>query len=421
MRKTLAIALCLLPLPHTNAQSPRNLERLVRQQKAAEEQISAYKFEKAAEQLQKDIAFAGKNRLPADTLEAYLRLANMGQNMLTSTEKVVFIDSVVADKDSFLGTLKLGEDAGTIGLYKNVFKSRKASAEVGNSYTYTPQLRDRVYYSDDTGSGLFIFTSDRLGGVWSEPAQAEGLEDFGCGQTAPFVLGDGTTMYFAAKGEQSLGGYDIFLTRYSSGNGRFLRPENIGMPFNSPDNEYLYAIDETNNIGWLVSDRRQPEGKVCVYVFIPNSARENYAMEPGDTLRSLAMINAIRDSRAGKAKQADEALSRLERLRSETKREEKRRDFEFVVNDSRTCTTLGEFRSAAARKQAAQWLEAGETLRRTAAQLEADRGLYAAAPPAQKKELAAAILEEEKQAAELRERISELEKLIRKAELSGAE
>ena len=79
-----------------------------------------------------------------------------------------------------------------------------------------------------------------------------------------------------------MGGYDIFVTRYDSDDNTYLRPDNIGMPFNSPYNDYMYALDDLNNLGWFASDRYQPEGKVCVYVFVPNSTKQVYDYETAD-------------------------------------------------------------------------------------------------------------------------------------------
>lgn len=58
------------------------------------------------------------------------------------------------------------------------------------------------------------------------------------------------------------------------------------MPFNSPANDYMYAIDEFNNIGWFASDRYQPDNKVCIYVFVPNSSKK-YTITKVQTNRSL--------------------------------------------------------------------------------------------------------------------------------------
>ena len=92
----------------------------------------------------------------------------------------------------------------------------------------------------------------------------------------PFMLSDGQTLYFAAKNEESLGGYDIYMTRYDNDERKYLAPENLGMPFNSPANDYLLVIDEFNNLGGFASDRNQPADSVCLYTFIPNESRRTY-------------------------------------------------------------------------------------------------------------------------------------------------
>ena len=78
----------------------------------------------------------------------------------------------------------------------------------------------------------------------------------------------------------------------------YLAPENVGMPFNSPTTIIVYVIDEFNNLGWFASDRYQPEGKVCVYVFIPASSKQVYNYENMDKskLIKLAQLHSIKDT-----------------------------------------------------------------------------------------------------------------------------
>ena len=86
-------------------------------------------------------------------------------------------------------------------------KGSKLSLKEANGIAYTPQLLDKIYYSSIKDSALYMFTRDRLDDQWGEAKQVQGLEDFGYDQITPFVLTDGATLYFAAKGEESLGGY----------------------------------------------------------------------------------------------------------------------------------------------------------------------------------------------------------------------
>ena len=89
-------------------------------------------------------------------------------------------------------------------------------------------------------------------------------------------MADGVTLYFAAQGVNSMGGYDIFMSTFDLDKGVFYSPENIGLPFNSTANDYLLAIDDINHLGWLVTDRRQPEDKVCIYTFVPTASRRRH-------------------------------------------------------------------------------------------------------------------------------------------------
>ena len=53
----------------------------------------------------------------------------------------------------------------------------------------------------------------------------------------------------------------------------YSEPINIGMPFNSPANDYLYVFDEMTHIGWFATDRFQHQDTVVVYEFVPNKEK----------------------------------------------------------------------------------------------------------------------------------------------------
>ena len=228
------------------------------------------------------------------------------QQMLVSTQKVIFIDSMVVSKADFMRHIPLSADAGqleqndTLGQFTNELKDHRLTV-----------------FFDKTDSACHIAKCDYIGNTWSTPTRVEGISDNDA--NFPFLMPDGTTLYFAQKGENSIGGYDLFVTRYDSDTGSFLRAENLGMPFSSTANDYLYAIDEANDLGYFVTDRRQPEGKVCIYIFIPNETRKIYTSEAysDEQLRALARIDRIADTWSDK-KQQQEATARLKKARSQT-------------------------------------------------------------------------------------------------------
>ena len=167
--------------------------------------------------------------------------------------------------------------------------------------------------------------------------------------TNGYMMGDGTTFYFAAKGKESIGGYDIFVTRYDAENARYLKPENIGLPFNSKADDYMYVEDDMNKLAWFVTSRNQPEGKVCVYTIVPSENRVNYDMSNIDDsrLEQLAAISRIRDTWPSTAKR-NQAMKRLNDLKNDAGGITDESIY-FPINDYLVYRSLGEFQSIESR------------------------------------------------------------------------
>ena len=223
--------------------------------------------------------------------------------MLEATQRVLFVDSMVVPKSDFYSHIPLSPECGRL-------------LQKGGVGQYTSELGDHrveaMIHQGDTAA--YLATSDFIGGEWTTPVPVKGIGNDDANH--PYVMPDGTTLYYAQKGQKSIGGYDIFVTRYNAENGTYLRPENIGMPFASEANDYLYVVDEPMQLGYFVTDRRQPKGKVCIYVFIPSASRRVYQSEAysPEKLRSLAAINRIADT-WGDGAERSKALERLAQAR----------------------------------------------------------------------------------------------------------
>ena len=203
------------------------------------------------------------------------------------------------------------------------------------------------------------------------------------------------------------------MTRWDSDDQRFLKPENIGMPFNSTANDYLYLVDEFNQLGWFVTDRGQGGDTVCVYCFIPNETRRIYDTSTigRDTLVALANINSIRDTWTDQERVKD-ALNRLDMVRNKSKKSVKSQ-FHFVVNDRITYTNLSQFRHEESRKLAEEWLKLVDERNKASEQLDKLRMDYSLANDEKKAELATTLLSLEQKYEKLIADVHSLEKEIR--------
>jgi hypothetical protein len=375
-----------------------------------------YLFSEAETQLQRMVTQLKKKKQADAILEDELTTARKGKTMLVGTQKVAFIDSFVVDRNSFLEKYKLSKEAGRIANYDNVFGTHDST----DCFVYITAMGNKCYLSQPTLNGSAqLCSSDLIGGKWNTPTPLEGLHANEI-QNYPFLLSDGITLYYAADGKESLGGYDIFVTRYNSDTKKFLKPENIGMPFNSPANDYMYAIDELNNLGWFVSDRNQPDDKVCIYVFIPTPTREVYDFENENkvTIARAARIASIVETWADK-NAVQQARTRLQELLNAQPVKQAKSEYTFVINDNYTYTKDEDFHSPEARKMIAWWKESNVDLQKNISQLEAMRDEYAKSNQPEKRASQKELLQMEQKVEALKKSISEQEKKIRNTEINA--
>lgn len=334
--------------------------------------------------------------------------------MREATQQIVFIDSVVVAKNDFLSSIRLNPESGQLTTYNQFFRSE----EHPDGYVFVNEMGNKCYFSDEDGNGrMKLYTCDKLGKEWSEQAPIKGIDEGITEANYPFMMTDGTTFYFAAKGQESIGGYDIFVTRYDSDDGQFLKPENIGMPFNSEANDYMYAIDEISNIGYFVTDRRQPAGKVCVYIFIPPTSRHTYDLDTysEEQLRDLSEIRHI-SSTWGSDKERKQALERLNSIGSKTITQQPKSEMEIIINDQVTYTSVSQFRSQESLPLFQRLTETKRKLAETQKTLEKSRDYYAKANKEDKNVLRTEILDGEDEILRLTYQVNDLEKHIRYAE-----
>ena len=327
--------------------------------------------------------------------------------MLPNTDKLLVIDSAVVDKDSFLKHLDLQNENGYVGI------------ENDNAWFINALKNKKIYASGDSLSGRKLILAYYVNSKWEDRRPISELNILFSDINFPFLMPDATTLFFSAKGHNSIGGFDIYTTRLDVDNGGFYIPDNYGLPYNSTANDYFLAIDERSNLGWLVSDRYQPEDKVCIYIFVPNKNRVKLAQEGFDnnTIKKLAQLNSIQDTWNFGNKQ--EAMDNLERLRNQRNIGNKGRESVlFILNDKIKYTLLSQFKSNKSKQLFAKLEDNKQLVAKQKTELENLRIQYKQANKAKQSSLKQDILFIEKQLMKYQLEQKELEQNIRKLELN---
>ena len=360
-------------------------------------------------------SMAQKRKVPQLTPEQQEHLAKL-ERMTANTQRIMFIDSIVINKQQFLNAYKLSSEVGRILRYQDF----KQDMQQPNAYAYINELGTRCYISQETAdSTINLYLCETSDNGWSNPIELKGINDEGEFQRVnyPFMMGDGQTFYFAAVGDEGLGGYDIYVTRYDADDDQFLRPANIGMPFNSEANDYLYVIDEYTNLGWFATDRNQPVDSVCVYTFIPRQSRQTYSALGFSSKEILpfARIDRIADTWDDK----EQFQAARQRLLEVTQRKTDKTivsDFLFVINDDVVYTRLSDFKANGNQQRFQQLTTMRKNYEHLVTTLERTRNHYSTATQKERNELCHELLAHEQQQQKLFVDIHNLEKTIRNNE-----
>lgn len=333
--------------------------------------IEEYRADDASEHLDAWAASLKKSKkqLPDSYDEMSSRVVGL-KNMLERVEKIEIVDSLVVDSADFFRHYRLSSAAGSL------LPAREIAGAEEDGVMFVPENRRELLWSRPGDDGLRNICSAAFldDGTIESPTPSDPPLGEGGDAAFPFMMPDGMTLYFANNGENSLGGYDIFMTRRND-DGTFFQPQNVGMPYNSPYDDYMLAIDEASGLGWFATDRNRIPGKVMIYVFLPSETRVN--CDPDDeNLTSLAKLSDIGLTRREGVDYKALLEEKLPAPASETAKADHSPRFELDLGNGRIYTSMDQFRNKDARRTMLQLLAAEVNLRKLNEKLDALREKY---------------------------------------------
>ncbi len=353
-----------------------------------------------------------RDAIALEKLEVYKKELNRLHRMATNSEDIQVIDSLVLNKQEFLSAYKLSHNGGKLKYFNQVFSSNIPVS----STIYYNEKETKIYYAQpDSLATYSLFSMQKLlEGYGNERKLSPTNFGMKGDMNYPFVMPDGITIYFAAKDEESIGGYDLFVSRYNMNNDTYLTPERMNMPFNSIYNDYMLVIDEEKGVGWFASDRFQEEGNVCIYTFIPNKSVKIVESEDEAYKAKRALITSIKDS----WNKSEDYTSIIALARKSPVEETKElKDFEFVINEKYTYHTFAEFKNKSARDLYFKVIQMKADQKKTESELENKRAQYASSAQDAKRNITSTILELERKTEQLKKEIPSLEVEARNLEI----
>ncbi|MDP4866101.1 MAG: OmpA family protein [Crocinitomicaceae bacterium] len=184
---------------------------------------------------------------------------------------------VSADGQKFI--IYLGKNNGG-DLFESVLEGKEWSKpEPFNKNINTKYHEPTGCYSPD-GNAIY-FVSDRPDGLgdhdiyvsykddkgkWGEAINLGATINTKYSEEGIYMHPDGKTIYFSSQGHNSMGGFDIFKSIFNQETKTWSKPENIGYPVNTPDDDVFFVISANGRHGYYTSFDSKSLGLRDLYI-----------------------------------------------------------------------------------------------------------------------------------------------------------
>jgi hypothetical protein len=84
-------------------------------------------------------------------------------------------------------------------------------------------------------------------------------------EDAPYIDPRDNSLYFSSKGHNSMGEYDIFKSVYNTETNRWMRPDNLGVPINSTNDDIYFMKLDDKETAYFTSRREGGYGDADIY------------------------------------------------------------------------------------------------------------------------------------------------------------
>ncbi len=177
---------------------------------------------------------------------------------------------------SYIGKSNSGD------IFKSIYKNGKWTSPKRLPGKINSKSRETSLCFSSDGKKMFFISSNKkttLGGAdifvckkdyegkWGDPENIGSMINTAFDEVAVSLSANDSILYFSSNGHNTMGGYDIFSTKLSE-TGLWSKPENIGYPINTPDDDVFFVLDPEGKTGYYSTIRENGIGGKDIYKII---------------------------------------------------------------------------------------------------------------------------------------------------------
>lgn len=157
---------------------------------------------------------------------------------------------------------------------------------------YAPDDAERIYFSAEDQDGIRnIYKTELQDTIWTYPSLLNEHLTSPASEIYPLISDDGTQLYFSSDGLYGVGGYDIYVSEWSEEDQDWSVPVNMGFPYSSPSDDFLFMNTEDRAHTIFASNRDCSADSVWVYILEFDNMPVRKAVDEPEMLVEIARLD----------------------------------------------------------------------------------------------------------------------------------
>jgi hypothetical protein len=149
--------------------------------------------------------------------------------------------------------------------------NRNINTRYWESHAFISEDGNQLIFSSDRPGGfggLDLYVSRKINGDWGPAVNLGPAINTRFNEDRPFLAGKDNVLIFSSQGHENMGGYDLFRSERLP-DGGWKKPENMGYPLNTPDdNTYFMPVGDGRSGYYFIDKNSEGFGKEDIYRII---------------------------------------------------------------------------------------------------------------------------------------------------------
>lgn len=216
------------------------------------------------------------------------------KEIIEDIQLIKVLERRTVKNNDFFRSYRLGSLDRKIIIVPDEFRSSKDKKLEHQSLIVHNPMNNEIYFSSygkkgDKGKDIYKVLR-YPNGNFSAPINLGLNINTAADEDYPYLHPSGKILYFASKGHNSIGGYDIFKSDLNTETNTWGKAENLGFTINSPEDDFLYISDRQQDIAYFSSTRNNKLGELTLFKILPQQGNNAVILVQGSVKTKQGII-----------------------------------------------------------------------------------------------------------------------------------